>query len=96
MASSICSVMLPLVAAKSPEPLPLQKQQPLVPSVPSRFGQVVPPAREILYTFHQNVFVLVIQRVVRFIAPFSMINQQYVLLRQHLQHLQRVDQKLPA
>ena len=37
--------------AKSPEPPALQNMQPRRPSVPSRFGQVMPPSREILYSF---------------------------------------------
>ena len=38
-------------AAKSPDPPSLQKIQPRVPQVPSRFGQEQPPFKEILYSF---------------------------------------------
>ena len=34
--------------AKSPDPPALQKIQPVFPSVPSRFGQVIPPSSAIL------------------------------------------------
>ena len=69
MASSICSVMLPLVAAKSPEPLPLQKQQPLAKRAIAVWAGGSTSQRNFIY-FLKTFFVLVIQRVVRFIAPF--------------------------